>query len=171
MQHYSINCHWRIFTFHSVKCKLKPQIFRACFSKTVTGSIWILLVMEAQHSTSTSQLHKVFPSPIKHSKDFKKGYGMKFHYGSWIEWALCTSGMQHATAQAEFTTTSQLYQNILISNYSTHAKYLKFNSPVLSTLWLSSSLPTLTLQSAYNITSMCTFKNSHLTTRAGWTIT
>lgn len=39
-----------------------------------------------------------------------------------------TSGMQYDTAQAEFTTTSQFYQNILNSDYSTHAKYLNFNS-------------------------------------------
>ena len=76
--------------------------------------------------------------------------------------AVCTSGMQYDTAQAEFTTTSQLYPNILISNYSTHAKYLELNSQMLSTQWLSSSLPTLTPKSACNITSLCTFKNPTL---------
>lgn len=174
MQNYTINCHWRIFTFRSVKCKLIPQIFRACFSKTVTGSIWILSVTEAQHSTSISQLHNVFTSTIKHSKDFKNL--LKRLWNEISLWILNGVGSLHKW-NATWHSPSWIHHHI-----TTLSKYLNFklfHSCQVSQIQFPNVVhpvtvllkPTVTPQSACNITSMCTFKNSHLTTRAGWNIT
>lgn len=169
MQNYPINRHWRIFTFRSVKCKLIPQIFRACFSITVTPSIWILLV--TAHSTPQAHLNYTkYLLPLSNKAKILKRL--------WNEislWILNQVGCLHKW-NATWHSPSWIHNHVITSTkylnfklfHSCQVSWIQFPNIVHPVTVL---LTMLTPQSACNITSMCTFNNSHLTTHAGWTIT